>query len=189
MDSLSRIFGSLARIKLLRLFVFNRDGVFSFEEIGVRAKLAPLEARIELARLTEAGFLKRTGKGRSPTYRVNTRFSHLEALCAFIRSTTSVSPADLLSNLKKAGTLRLVVLSGVFTGVSESNVDMIIVGDRLDERTLARAAQAIEAELGREIRYASFTTDDFSYRRGIYDRLIRDVFDYPHQVLLDRIGL
>jgi predicted nucleotidyltransferase len=91
--------------------------------------------------------------------------------------------------LKKAGNLRLVVLSGVFTDAAESNVDLLVVGDRLDERSLARAVHTIEAELGREIRYASFSTDDFNYRRGIYDRLIRDLFDYPHQALLDRIGL
>ena len=48
---------------------------------------------------------------------------------------------------------------------------------------------ALEAELGREIRYAFFTTPDFRYRLGVYDRLLRDVFDYPHRVLLDKIGL
>jgi hypothetical protein len=68
-------------------------------------------------------------------------------------------------------------------------VDLLIAGDNLDERALARAVHVIEAELGREVRYASFSTEDFRYRRGVYDRLIRDVLDYPHRVAFDRIGL
>ena len=91
--------------------------------------------------------------------------------------------------LRRAGTLRLVALSGLFTGILEPQVDMLIVGDNLDERLLALAVRSLEAELGREIRYASFATADFRYRLGVYDRLLRDVFDYPHRLLIDKIGL
>ena len=189
MDSLAQIFGSLGRVKLLRLFLFNRHEGFDFETVLSRAKLSSAEAKTELARLMHAGVVKRSGSTRTGIYRANQRFVHLEALSAFIRSTTVIPPGDLLARVKKAGNVKLVILSGVFTGVAESGADLIVVGDRLDERSLARAAATIEAELGREIRYASFSTDDFSYRMGIYDRLIRDVFDYPHQILLDKIGL
>jgi predicted nucleotidyltransferase len=189
MESLGLLFGSLARVKLLRLFLFNHTDAYSFDDVIMRAKLSSNDARAELLRLVRAGLLKRSGTVKASTYRVNQRYPYLDALSAFIRSTTVVAPAALVRNLKKAGALRLVVLSGVFTGVSESSIDLLVVGDKLDERALARAAQVIEAELGREIRYASFGTEDFAYRRGIYDRLLRDVFDYPHQSLLDRIGL
>jgi hypothetical protein len=91
--------------------------------------------------------------------------------------------------LKRAGALRLVVLSGLFTGMAESQVDLVVVGDTIDERALSRTIQGLEAELGREIRYASFPTKDFRYRMGVYDRLLRDVFDYPHRLLVDKIGL
>lgn len=189
MESLGQLLGSLARVKLLRLFTFNRNEVRTFDEVVARAKLSPSEARKELAQFVKSGFLRRSGEGKRVSYRVNLRYPHLEPICAFIRSTTSVAPSDILRNIKKAGAPRLVVLSGAFTGASEPSIDLLIVGDRLDERVLARATQVIEAELGREIRYASFSVDDFTYRLGIYDRLLRDVFDYPHQTLLDRIGL
>jgi hypothetical protein len=90
--------------------------------------------------------------------------------------------------LKRSGTLRLVALSGFFTGSHEAQVDLLVVGDNLEERSLATAVRALEAELGREIRYASFSTPDFRYRLGIYDRLLRDIFDYPHRLLVDKIG-
>ena len=51
------------------------------------------------------------------------------------------------------------------------------------------AVRALEAELGIEIRYATFSTDDLLYRVGMYDKLTRDVFDYPYQILIDKIGI
>ena len=124
-----------------------------------------------------------------PATRREKRFEHLAALDAFVRATTSVPPKNIVAMLRRAGTLRLVALSGLFTGILEPQVDMLIVGDNLDERLLALAVRSLEAELGREIRYASFATADFRYRFGVYDRLLRDVFDYPHRLLIDKIGL
>ncbi len=81
------------------------------------------------------------------------------------------------------------MLSGLFTGAVETKVDLLVVGDKLEDRPLDNGVRALEAELGRELRFASFSTEDFKYRRGVYDRLLRDIFDFPHRVLLDKIGL
>ena len=91
--------------------------------------------------------------------------------------------------MRRAGAIRLVALSGLFTGVIESKVDLLIVGDRIEDRVIANIVRTLEAELGRELNYASFLTPDFRYRIGVYDRLIRDVFDYPHTLLVDKIGM
>ena len=48
---------------------------------------------------------------------------------------------------------------------------------------------SIEAELGKELRYAVFETPDFQYRLGIYDKLIRDIFDSEHQKIIDKLGI
>ena len=189
MEPLAKIFGSPARLRLLRLFVFNQNVGFTAIEIAERAKLSVDTVRHELADLSVAGLIKKKGARASARYSVNTRFEHLAALDAFIRETTSVRPQDILTALKRAGTLRLVVLSGLFTGMLEPQIDLLVAGDHLEERTLASVVRGLEAELGREIRYASFATTDFRYRLGVYDRLLRDVFDYPHRILLDKIGL
>ena len=38
------------------------------------------------------------------------------------------------ARLRKAGALKLVVLSGLFTGVEEAKADLLVVGDGLDGR-------------------------------------------------------
>ena len=189
MDPLSRLFSSPVRLKLLRLFIFNDDLAFTTADAAFRAKAPKDAARKELTVLVAAGLVKKkSGKG-SPTFQTNKKFPYYDALAAFVRSTTDISDADAIAILKKAGSLRLIAFSGLFTGAIESKIDLLVVGDKLDERLLANAVRAIEAELGRELRYASFTTEQFRYRQGVYDRLLRDVFDYPHRAILDRLGV
>ena len=189
MEPLAKIFGSPARLKILRLFMFNQNAGFALTEVADRTKLTPDAVRHELAELIASTLLRKKGARTAARYQVNPRFEHLVALDEFIRDTTSVRPQDILAVLKRAGVPKLVVLSGFFTSMTEPQIDLLVVGDHLDERILATAVHSLEAELGREIRYAAFATADFKYRRSAYDRLLRDIFDYPHRLLVDKIGL
>lgn len=189
MDPLAKLFGSPTRLKLLRLFLFNDDLSFTMAEAAFRTKVTKDQARKELAALASMDLLRKKSVKGSATYTVNQRFPYFEALQSFIRSTTNLSDAAMVRSLRRSGTVRLVVLSGLFTGAVETKVDLLVVGDKLAERPLESSVRALEAELGREIRFASFTTEDFKYRRGVYDRLLRDIFDFPHRILLDRLGL
>ncbi|MDP2651899.1 MAG: winged helix-turn-helix domain-containing protein [bacterium] len=189
MERLSRLFGSPARLRTIRLFMFNQDSALTSAEVAERTKLSKEAASREIKELLAAGLLRKKGTRPPTRYQADPHFEHLIPLNAFIRETTSVRPKKIVSELKRAGTLRLVALSGHFTGILEPQIDLLVVGDHLDERILAHVVHALEAELGREIRYASFATADFRYRLGVYDRLLRDVFDYPHRLLIDKIGL
>jgi hypothetical protein len=185
MDPLGKLFGSPARVKLLRLFLFNDDTTYSLKDAALRAKVSRAAARKEVGVMLAAGVVKRRAGG----FTANQRFAHYQPLMVFLRTTTSVRDADIIRMMKRVGNLRAIVLSGIFTGVIESKIDLLIVGDRIEERALSSAVHAIEAELGRELRYASFLTPDFRYRAGVYDRLIRDILDYPHRTILDKIGV
>lgn len=188
MESLSRLFGSPARTKLLRLFLFNDDTVFSSADAAFRSKTAKDAARKEIAVLAAAGVIKKKTGKQGSGYSANKKNKHYEALQRFLRDTTDISDTEILARLRKCGTLRVVALTGLFTGALEPKIDVLVVGDRMEEKPLANAIHGLEAELGRELRYAAFTTEEFKYRVGVYDRLIRDVFDYPHRTILDRIS-
>ncbi|MBU1292608.1 hypothetical protein KJ819_00905 [Patescibacteria group bacterium] len=189
MDPLARLFGTPARLKLLRLFLFNDDTAFSVPEALFRAKAAKDVGKKEIALLLACGILRKKLAKQGTTYAADKRFAHYDELKTFLRTTTDVSDTYLLSALKKAGSLKLVTLTGLFTGVIESKIDLLVVGDKLEEKPLASAVHALEAELGRELRYASFSTEEFRYRLGVYDRLLRDVFDYPNRTVIDKLGV
>lgn len=189
MEPLAKLFGSPARLKMLRLFFFNQDAFFTLAEVALRTKTSKEITRKELADLVAAGVLRKKGERAQALFQTNPKFEHLAALSDFIRETTTVRPQMVVNGLRRAGTLQLVALSGLFTGVIEPQVDLLVVGDALEDRAVLQTVRTLEAELGREIRYASFTVADFRYRRGVYDRLLRDVFDYPHRILIDKIGV
>jgi len=188
MEPLARLFQNPARLKLLRLFIFNDDMAFSNAEAAFRTKTPKDAARRELSVLLAADIIRKK-TGRTAGCVANKKFAHYEALKSFLRDTTEVQDADMLAKLKRAGTLRLVTLSGLFSGAIESKIDLLIVGDKMDDKRLAGAIHGLEADLGRELRYAAFTTEEFKYRRGVYDRLLRDTFDYPNRTIMDRLGV
>jgi hypothetical protein len=188
MDPLAKLLGSNALLKLLRLFLFNEEQSFTVADAATRSKTPKDSTRREINLLVSSTVVKKKA-GKGTAYIANPKFPHYAALQNFLRATSMVGDADILAMLKRAGTLRLVVLSGMFTAAVESKVDILVVGDRLDERVLEACMLKLEAELGRELSYATFSTEEFRYRIGVYDRLIRDALDYPHKVLLDKIGL
>lgn len=189
MDPLARLFGSAARLKLLRLFLFNDDQSFTAVEAAQRTKSPKDAARREVNALVTAGVLRKKGGKGASAFMANHKWDHYAALCQFLRTSTSMGDSDILNTLKRAGTLRLVVLSGLFSDVVESKIDLLVVGDKLDEKALDTAVHKLEAELGRELRFAAFPTEEFRYRVSVYDRLMRDVLDFPHRVIFDKIGI
>ncbi len=195
MDVLGKLFGSTARVKILRLFVFNERTQFSADLVARRAKITLPVARRELRALEQAGLVRRgatarRGKSGGPKFRLEAGFPHLAPLRYFLANTAALDDQDILRKLRAArGKLSLVIAAGMFIQDADSRIDLLIVGDGLKERALAGVVKDIEAELGKEIRLAVFSRKDFEYRHSMYDKLVRDILDYPHRTLLDRIGV
>ncbi len=95
---------------------------------------------------------------------------------------------ELLRRVNRLGTIKLVIVAGVFIQEQESRLDLLVVGDHIKKASFENAIKTLEAEIGKELRYAYFTTDDFKYRLNMFDKLVRDVLDYPHKKVLNRLS-
>jgi hypothetical protein len=100
-----------------------------------------------------------------------------------------VNKTEVVGRIKKAGQIKLIVLSGVFVRENEGRVDILVVGDNIKKASLDGALKILESEVGKELSYAVMDTNEFNYRLGMYDKFIRDILDYPHEKLIDKIGL
>ena len=58
MEILEKIFGSAAKVKIMRLFLFNPEIPFDLDKTTVRAKITPQAARLNIRMLEQAGLLK-----------------------------------------------------------------------------------------------------------------------------------
>lgn len=197
METLEKLFGGLAKAKLIKLFVFNPEAQLSKEEVMTRAKVSQSESRRALTILMKLGLVRQkkiwkeaaSGKRRIAGYMLNTDFAYLTELQHFLLQIASVTDKEIIERLQRAGRLKLVITGGVFLQNWDGRLDLLVVGDNLRQGTAENAVRSIEAEMGRELTYAIFETEDFRYRYGLYDKLIRDMLDFDHRVILDKIGL
>jgi hypothetical protein len=81
----------------------------------------------------------------------------------------------------------LFIVSGIFLHDNDRTMDLMIVRDRLNRKLIERRIKELEAEIGKELRYAIFENEEFMYRLNMYDKLLRDVLDYPHEKLINKI--
>jgi hypothetical protein len=197
METLEKLFGGIAKAKLIKLFVFNPEAQLSKEEVMARAKVSQSESRRALTILIKLGLVRQkkiwreaaSGKRRIAGYMLNTDFAYLTELQHFLLQIASVTDKEIIERLQRAGRLKLVITGGVFLQNWDGRLDLLVVGDNLRQGTAENAVRSIEAEMGRELTYAIFETEDFRYRYGLYDKLIRDMLDFDHRVILDKIGL
>lgn len=198
-DFLAELIDSPARARVTRALMFNQAEIFSVAKLARISGVNSKSVIKEIKDLEKMGIIKKgkMAKGRKvrnkerpeAVWVVNKEFKYLRALSAFIHAVFPIRYANIVNALKSSGKLSAVVVSGCFMGDLTRPVDMIVVGDTMNEGRLERAIKTLEPLFGREIRYASFLTPEFRYRLTIQDRLIRDTLDYPHLALLDRTRL
>lgn len=205
METLSKLFSGEERVKVMRLFLFNPELFFSLDQISDKAKISPKISKSEIEVLKKAGMIKErkavqviTTKKRGKEVEVKKKvvcwyldpdFEYLLPLQNLLINTRPLRKEEILRRLSGVGKLKMVIVSGVFIQNNDSRVDLLVVGDNLKRHSIDRIVKIMEAEIGKELAFASFETADFLYRLGMYDKLIRDILDYPHQKLLDKLNL
>lgn len=201
---LSKLFGSSDKVKIIRLFLLNAEDVFMPAEVSKRTKTKPTSTRRELNLLLSLGFVckkKKTieleAKNKNGTnkkkmiegWALDSSFPLLLPLRELVLDTTPLSRVNFLRRLNKAGRMKLVVLSGIFIQNDDSRVDILVVGDKIKKSFLEKILKEVEAEVGKDLVYAVFETSDFIYRLNICDKFVRDILDYPHQKILDKLNI
>lgn len=205
MDTLSILFGTALRVKMIRLFLFNPVTPFDFEQIAQKMSVKPKELKDEIAFSKKLGLIKQvkiskivtikkgkkviTKKAKVSAWVLDPKFTYTDALTDFLVKTHSVENREIVKKLERAGKLKMVLVSGIFTRNAEARLDMFVVADNIKGASMDRIVKSIESDMGKDIRYAVLSAPDFAYRKSMNDKLVRDVLDFPHRVLVDRIGI
>lgn len=205
MHTLEKIFGSAAKVKILRLFLFNPEAVYDMDDLAEKTRSRPSEVKKEIANLSSIGILKRksfvkeftkkkgkkviVSKRKIKGFVLDQKFPHLAPLQTMLIHTTPLSFEEVARRFSASGKIKLLIVSGIFNQQWDSRVDLLVVADNLRKTHVENAVKNIESEVGREIKYTAFETTDFQYRLGMFDKLIRDILDYPHEKLINKLGI
>lgn len=185
---LEQLFDSPVRVRLLKFFVYNGEGMFAVADIAKRIQAEPRLARRELERLARVGFIK-TKRSRETLYQTNAGFAFFNELKTLVTKSSPTSKERMLERLQRLGRLKLVVLSGIFIDLMNAKADLLIVGDGIREGKMNAFFRDLEAEVGKELDYVVLSSEDFQYRYNMYDRFVRDILERPHEKLINKLGL
>lgn len=203
---LEKLFGTSARVKIIRLFLLNPENIFIFIDISRRSRVSPRLARREISVLKKIGLVKekeekieeliklKNGKIKNRKKKIrglklNPFFPLLQPLKNILINAAPLDKEKLIKRLNSVGRMKLIILSGVFTQSEDSRTDLFLVGDSIRRHALDKLLKRLEAEVGRELTYAVFSTNEFLYRFGMYDHFVRDVLDYPHEKILNKLNI
>ncbi len=198
MDILGKLLGGVGRVKIMRLFLLNPEQGFETSDVADRSRLSMSVTRRTMTGLVGMGFVKkksfikevtdgRSGKIKKKRVQglfLNAEFPYITELKGLLIEGDFIKQDDIVKRFRPAGKVQLLVVSGIFTKNSGSRLDLLIVGDNIRKSYIQKTIAVLESELGKELSYALFDTNDFKYRVSMYDKLLRDLFDYPHERLL-----
>jgi len=207
---LEKLFESIPKVRILRLFMQNPEHLFTFHEITERSRIKPRIVKSHLQKFIKIGLVKRKrGKihkeikiGRDKKqktiiksisedfYGVNPNFNFIRELKDLVIKSSITSKKKLLKYIRSLGNVKLAIISGIFLKNNlTSRTDLLIVGDGITKKRIENLLSRIESEIGRSIQYTLMDTEELKYRINMYDRFLRDILEYPHEKLINRLGI
>lgn len=194
METLAKLFGGQARVKIMRLFLLNNDSMFEVEEVVSRSRVTKANSRREINALSAMGFVKqkfvthegaRGAKKKVPAWQLNTSFPYINSIRDLLVDPSLLLREDLAIRFKQVGKIKLMIVSGIFIGSDKSRVDILIVGDKLKKNIIQQIVKGLESEIGKELDYVVLDSGEFKYRIDMYDKLVCDIIDLPHEKIID----
>jgi hypothetical protein len=195
--TLGKIFGSPQRAKVLRFFMQNHAAPYPATVIAEKTGLTSAVVAREGVALQSAGVLRRKnitlrskagGKGKQvPAWVLNDQFPYRATFESFFADALELDEPMIIKTLLRIGRIKYIALSGIWTSLNDARVDILVVGEILQPAVLARAVRKIEHAVCRDIKVVFLTTGDFEYRKNVNDRLLRDIFDFPHKISVDKL--
>lgn len=174
MASLSDFIVSKVRVKLLKSLLENPKEMYHVRELVRRTNEEINAVRRELARMEEAGMVKKEARGNRLYYWFREEYSYFQELLQLVAKATCLGFA-IRKNRGKIGKLDFVIFSGQFVRhmerASADQIDVLVIGDVV----LPELANLIRQEEGRrrqEINYSPMTRDEFEFRKSRRDPFV-----------------
>lgn len=200
---LEHLFGSKTRLKLLRIFFDHPHDSFFVRELARKMNTQVNAVRRELEHLTDAHIVTESKTShpegaralavRQKTAVERRKYYHLSEdgllnpeLRSLLMKAQMFGEEKLVADLKKAGNISYMMLTGMFTEAPSAVTDIMLVGS-VPKRAIDAIVSRFEKEYGCEVRYTLMTTKEFLYRRDIADKFLNDLMEHKYVVACDTI--
>ncbi|MCB9799049.1 helix-turn-helix domain-containing protein [Candidatus Nomurabacteria bacterium] len=195
---IEQLFGSNTRFKLLWTFFQNPEKPYYIRQLTRALDVQINAIRRELEILEQMGIITTTdhkpddlkskvGSPKRKYYVLNTSSLIFPELKALYLKERTIGQEGFFSDLKdKAGDLKLLLLTGMFTGAKSAPTDLFVVG-KVKPKILDKLISQYEKDYGVEVRYTVMTEDEFKERRYVMDKFVFEVFEGAHVELINNL--
>ncbi|MAG44375.1 hypothetical protein CL633_00620 [bacterium] len=189
--TLENLFNSKIRAKALKLIFRNPHTIFKAKEVSQRVKADYYAVRRELYKLEQIKLLssQTIPSSNKKGFILNNKFDFMSELKNLVLKSAPISKDELGDKFKKLGKINLLLLSGIFLNQNKSRVDLLLVGDGIMQKKLNVLIHDLESEVGRELVYAYMNTEDFKYRKSMFDKFILEILEGPKEIVINKLGL
>jgi len=164
---LEELFGSRARVRILKTFLLNLERDFYQREIAAITNLPIRAVQREMERLVKIGLVEKQIRGNRKYYRCKSDFPIFEELKSIILKTVALGNVlkDYLQ--KKKEKIELAFIYGSFAKGEEnisSDLDLLIVGN-LTSKEVSMLLSSAKDMLRREINFVVYNEKEFSKKK------------------------
>lgn len=186
---IEKLFGSKTRAKLLQLFFENPTKSFYVREMTRVIEEQINSVRRELLNLENIGIIKNETFDNKVYYSANNKHPFARPLTdMFSKKNDTLYDKDIKTNTWEEyvrpvkNYLKGLVVTNRLPG--QDGIDLLIIGNDKTKK-LTRWAEVVEKKLGKPINYAILSVDDFSYRKSVSDRFLKEIFEMEISEIID----
>jgi hypothetical protein len=155
------LISSKTRIKLLMKFFLNSKNTAYLRNLEDEFGESTNAIRLELNKFEKAGFIDSYNEGNKKLFTVNTSHPLYKDINSIVLKLTGLDHiVDYV--VQRIGDLHKVYLVGKLAqGQNTDIIDIILVGDNINQTFLLEQVQKAEKKIGKKIRYVHFSSSEF----------------------------
>ncbi len=179
---LEKLFTSKARVKILEQILLNPDAQYHIRKLSRIVEISPIYVQKELKNLQSLGLLKSRKEGNMVLYRLERASPIWEDLKRIFLKTESIGQVirkGLEGDKKEIKYAAIYGSVAKGTEMATSDVDMLIIGDSVDEDSLLNSIAKIEKKIGCEINISTWTEKEFKKKSNEKIPLLKEILKTP----------
>ena len=183
---LATLMNSPLRIKALAYVLKRPNEEGTASELAAAIGSTRESALRELNALVRLGMVRARGTVRDRKFVPEENDVLYEPVRELLVKTTTPDGKDIVEAFRGVRGLWLVVAAGALMDDNRSEVDLLIVSRSPNDAKIAKAVKKVEVLAAIPVRYAVLGVEEYLGRKQAYDRMLRDIFEYSHEVILEK---
>ncbi|MFH1191916.1 MAG: hypothetical protein V1655_00395 [bacterium] len=189
---LEQFFGSKTRMELLNFYFSNINKSFYVRELVKLTGMQLNSIRRELDNLVKFGILMEDKEYKPVSnsftneqcnlpikrkyYKLNNNFVLYKEIETLMLKSKLLLENNLIKKLKELGKIKSLILTGIFIGVKDSSIDILIIGE-VDKNKLKELIHKFGTYVNKDLNYSVLSEEEYKYRLNIKDRFLFDILE------------